>query len=77
MRECFSCAGQEPDVQFPGRTKPGQPPVCTPCKAEADRAAAPLAKQGASISRRRYRALRRFREASPQADLLDLITPCP
>ena len=71
VRECLSCAARVADgAEIPDRSR-----LCCDCIAEA-------ARQGRSEptparSRRSYRAALRHRTQSPQADLIDLITPVP
>lgn len=70
MRECLSCAARPGEAEFPPRGR-----LCCDCAGITvgnTREAA-----GKPRSRRSYRAALRYRQQSPQLDLIDLITPVP
>jgi hypothetical protein len=54
--------------------KRGTPSLCSDCAAEAPPDARPKRRP---ITRARYRAALRLRQAAPQGDLVDLIVPAP
>jgi len=73
MRECPSCAARPGQAEFPAM-KRGAPLLCNDCAAEAPPDARP---KHPPITRARYRAALRQRQANPQGDLVDLIVPAP
>ena len=76
MAECESCAARSGQATFPTLRARGGPALCCDCQAEIDRA--PLRQPKAKvITRARYRAALRKRQASPQRDLVDLIMAAP
>jgi hypothetical protein len=73
MRECPSCAARAGQAEFPAM-KRGTPSLCCDCATEAPPDARP---KRPPITRARYRAALRRRQAAPQLDLVDLIVAAP
>jgi hypothetical protein len=76
MPECSSCGARTGEAAFPHKRKRGARSFCTDCETEEARQATPSMPRP-PITRARYRAALRFREASPQGDLVDLIVASP
>lgn len=80
-RECWSCAALPEDgACLPARKTRGRPLLCGDCGSEAARAPrVPIERvhQAPAMRRAQYRAALRFRSASAQMDLVDLLVKAP
>lgn len=81
MRTCHSCGSRSTETPFPVRRIPSLPSLCLDCAlewaSEATRPARTADTAARKHARARYRARFEARQASPQLDWVDQVTPCP